>query len=42
MASQEFNRVLQTTISEYMLGAEDNTIRNRKFLALLKAKGRIR
>ena len=41
MASQEFNRVLQTTIAEYMLGAEDNTIRNRKFLALLKAKGRI-
>jgi len=41
MASQEFNRVLQTTIAEYMLGAEDNTIRNRKFLALLKAKGRL-
>ncbi len=41
MASVEFNRVLQTTISEYMLGAEDNTIRNRKVLALMKAKGRI-
>lgn len=41
MASQEFNRVLQTTIAEYMLGAEDNTIRNRKTLALLKAKGRL-
>ncbi len=41
MASQEFNRVLQTTIAEYMLGAEDNTIRNRKLLALMKAKGRI-
>ena len=41
MASQEFNRVLQSTIAEYMLGAEDLTIRNRKFLALLKAKGRI-
>jgi hypothetical protein len=41
MASQEFNRALQTTISEFMLGAEDNTIRNRKFLALLKAKGRL-
>lgn len=41
MASQEFNRVLQTTIAEYMLGAEDETIRNRKLLALMKAKGRI-
>jgi hypothetical protein len=41
VASQEFNRVLQSTIAEYMLGAEDLTIRNRKFLALLKAKGRI-
>ncbi len=41
MASQEFNRVLQTTIAEYMLGAEDNVIRNRKILALMKAKGRI-
>lgn len=41
MAAQEFNRVLQTTISEYLLGAEDNTIRNRKFLSLMKAKGRI-
>ena len=41
MASQEFNRVLQSTIAEYMLGAEDLTIRNRKFLALLKSKGRI-
>jgi hypothetical protein len=37
----EFNRVLQTTIAEYMLGAEDNVIRNRKLLAMLKAKGRI-
>ncbi len=27
MASQEFNRVLQTTIAEYMLDAEDNVIR---------------
>jgi hypothetical protein len=41
MASLEFNRVLQTTIAEYLLGAEDNVIRNRKFLALMKAKGRI-
>ena len=41
MASQEFNRVIQTTISEFLLGAENNTIRNRKFLALCKAKGRI-
>ena len=41
MASQEFDRVLQTTISEYMLGAEDNTLRNRKLLALMKSKGRI-
>ncbi len=41
MASQEFNRVLQTTISEYVTGATDNVIRNRKLLALLKARGRI-
>lgn len=41
MAAQEFNRVLQTTIEEYVLGAEDNTIRNRKVLSLMKAKGRI-
>ncbi len=41
MASGEFNRVLQTTIAEYMLGAEDNVVRNRKLLALMKAKGRI-
>lgn len=41
MAAQEFNRVLQTTIEEYVLGAEDNTVRDRKFLALMKAKGRI-
>ncbi len=41
MASQEFNRVIQTTISDYIAGAEDNVIRNRKILAFLKAKGRI-
>ncbi len=41
MASQEFNRVLQTTIQEYMTGAEDNTLRTRKILALMKARGRI-
>ncbi len=41
MASQEFNRVLQTTIQDYLLGAEDNVIRNRKLLSLMKSKGRI-
>jgi hypothetical protein len=37
----EFNRVLQTTIAEYLLGAEDNVVRTRKILALAKAKSRI-
>ncbi len=41
MASQEFGRVLATTIADYTMGAEDNVIRNRKILALLKAKGRL-
>lgn len=41
MAANEFNRVLQTTIAEYVLGAEDDVIRNRKILAMLKANGRI-
>ena len=41
MASAEFNRVLQSTIAEFMLGAEDQVMRNRKLLALMKAKGRI-
>jgi hypothetical protein len=41
MASNEFNRVLQTTIQEYVLGAENDVIRSRKLLAMLQAKGRI-
>lgn len=41
MAANEFNRVLQTTIAEYVTGAEDDVIRNRKILSMLKAKGRI-
>jgi hypothetical protein len=41
MPSGEHNRVLQTTLSEYVLGAEDQTMRKRKLLALMKAKGRV-
>jgi hypothetical protein len=41
MASGEHNRILQTTLSEYVLGAEDQTMRKRKILALMKAKGRV-
>jgi hypothetical protein len=41
MAVNEFNRVVQSTLQEYVLGQEDNIVRNRKLLALMKAKGRI-
>lgn len=37
----EWSRIVNTTIHEYVKGEETNTLRNRKFLALMKARGRI-
>lgn len=34
-------RVMNTTIARYVAGAENNVVRNRKLLALLKSRGRI-
>lgn len=39
--SAEWTRVLTTTIHDYVKGEEVNILRNRKFLGLLKQKGRI-
>lgn len=37
----EWSRIANTTISEYVKGEEINILRNRKFYALLKQRGRI-
>lgn len=37
----EWSRVVNTTTHEYLKGAEENVLRNRKLLALMKSKGRI-
>lgn len=34
-------RVMNTTIANYIAGAENNVVRNRKLLSLLKSRGRI-
>ncbi len=39
--SQDWSRVVNTTISNYIKGEEVNILRNRKLTAMLKAKGRI-
>lgn len=37
----EWSRVANTTIADYVKGEENNILRNRKFYALLKQKGRL-
>lgn len=41
MAADNWSRVLNTTIAEYIREEEINVLRNRKVLALLKERGRI-
>jgi hypothetical protein len=41
MPTQDWSRIVNTTIHEYVRGEEPNIMRNRKLLALLKDKGRI-
>src|SRR5262249_41119019 len=37
----EWSRIVNTTIHEFIRGAEVNVLRNRKLLALMKERGRI-
>lgn len=37
----DWSRIVNTTIAEYMRGAEKNILRNRKLLALMQSRGRI-
>ncbi len=39
--AQEWSRIVNTTINDYMKEREINILRNRKILALLKSRGRI-
>jgi hypothetical protein len=41
MPAQEWSRIVNTTIHEFVRDEEVNILRNRKILAMLKAKGRI-
>lgn len=37
----EWSRVVATTISDYVRGAEENILRNRKLLAMMRERGRL-
>jgi hypothetical protein len=41
MADNNWSRIVNTTIAQYIRGEEVNVIRNRKLLAMLKERGRI-